>query len=158
MLVDFGRSIDMLDIAKDESNPFDIYLTGDIAAEDNGCVAMRENLPWSVDIDTFGLCATAHTLLFGCHMEIVMDKRENKWKPRRKLRRYWQRDLWHLLFDTLINCDSKVIRDVEMYSAELQKVINAFEDYLDDRNRQREVQSILNLQTGLLPKMRSRKK
>jgi hypothetical protein len=107
MLVDYGRSID-LSAVEQANNPSDAgmgtMLLGAACPEEMMCVAMRQGLPWSFDADTFGICASAHVLLFGSHLEIAVN--ENKrWMPRETLHNDLQIDLWTYLFDTLLNLD-----------------------------------------------------
>ncbi len=92
-LIDFGRAVTL--------QP-DKAMSGDAAGEDMQCPAMLEERPWLEDVDTFGLCATSHVMLFGDHMEISKDVK-GRWRPRKSIRRYWQGELWHAYFDTLLN-------------------------------------------------------
>ena len=103
VLVDYGRAIDLSDLAKEGEDPSNVVLMGEAAEEDMMCVAMRKGRPWSYDADTFGICASAHVLLFGNHIELIQNGK--RWMPRQSFKRYWQRDLWTELFDTLLNSD-----------------------------------------------------
>lgn len=66
LLCDFGQSIDL------RAYPRGTRLTGrDCAASGFECVAMRECRPWRWSVDTFGVCSTAHALLFGTYLHPV---------------------------------------------------------------------------------------
>ena len=104
MLVDFGRAVDLSELATDRIETMNVTLFGDAAERDMMCVSMRKHRPWSFDADTFGLCASVHVLLFGTHIDIVQDG-SKRWMPRQSFKRYWQRDIWKELFDTLLNSD-----------------------------------------------------
>ncbi|CAB9515023.1 Mitotic checkpoint serine/threonine-protein kinase BUB1 [Seminavis robusta] len=103
MLVDFGRAIDLADLANSPHDAKDVKMIGDAAEEDMMTVAMKKKRPWSFDTDTFGLCASIHVLLFYSHIEITQDQRTKRWMPKQRFKRYWQTDLWKEVFDTLLN-------------------------------------------------------
>ena len=102
MLVDFGRSIDLVGLAGEKA--MKMKISGESAQKDMRCIAMRAGRPWSFDIDTYGILCSAHVLLFGTHLEVLEDKNK-RWKTVNSFRRYWQRDLWHEIFDILLNVD-----------------------------------------------------
>ncbi len=106
MLVDFGRAVDLATLRRGVS---DARLCGySVAENDMACVAMRQGLEWNYDVDMFGICASAHVLLFSSHIHIVQDDVTQRWRLSSRLRRYWQGDLWHNLFDTLLNYQCKM--------------------------------------------------
>lgn len=147
MLVDFGRAIDLAKVTRQGEDPLRTLFKGSIAAEDMECGMMREGLPWGVDLDYFGLCASAFILLFGSHMEVVKDKNTGNWRLNKVLRRYWQKDLWQSLFHSLLNfelgSERKCLRDLRV----------AFDEYIDvDRSRQ--ISTHLNQLFTHLPKKR----
>ncbi|KAL7527624.1 hypothetical protein ACHAXR_002046 [Thalassiosira sp. AJA248-18] len=147
MLVDFGRSID-LEKVPSQADPLQAQIKGNIAAEDMECGSMRKGLPWGVDLDFFGLAASSFILLFGTHMEVVEDRRSGKWRIHKPLRRYWQRELWSCLFDSLLNFDSNTdnycLRDIRI----------AFDEYIDGKQRKREIATHVNQLYTHLPKKR----
>ena len=147
MLVDFGRAIDLEKVTRQGENPLQTLFKGSIAAEDMECGKMREGLPWGVDLDYFGLCASAFILLFGSHMEVVRDNSTGNWRLNKVLRRYWQKDLWQSLFHSLLNFDlgseRKCLRDLRV----------AFDEYIDE-DRSREIATHLNQLFTHLPKKR----
>lgn len=105
MLVDFGRAVDLTRLVEGGRDVMDLKLTGGgIVDESMMCVAMRKGHPWSFDADTYGICSSAYSLLFGKHIEITQG-RNKRWKPRDSLKRYWQTELWNEFFDTLLNSD-----------------------------------------------------
>lgn len=110
-MIDFGRSIDL------KMYPSSVQFIGDCHTDGFQCIEMRENRPWTFQIDTFGICATVHCLLFGDYMKVekVVQNHEpscerdascscpSRWKIENALKRYWQYDLWIVFFDTLLN-------------------------------------------------------
>ncbi|KAL9190856.1 hypothetical protein ACHAXT_000562 [Thalassiosira profunda] len=148
MLVDFGRSVDLETVDGQGSDPLRTQFKGSVAAEDMECASMRKELPWGVDLDFFGLAASSFLLLFGSHMDVVEDKRSGKWRLHKSLRRYWQRDLWSSLFDSLLNFDSTK----DKYC--LRDIRKSFDEYIDGNQRRQEIATHLNQLYTHLPKKR----
>ena len=146
MLVDFGRAIDLASISGTGSKPL---FTGSVAAEDMECRAMRQGLPWGVDLDYYGICASSYTLLFGSHMEVVQDKVTGKLKLKRPFRRYWQRSLWSNYFEALLNYDT-----VAASTSFLTDLRVVFDEYLDEKGRKRDIESRISTLYTHLPKKR----
>jgi checkpoint serine/threonine-protein kinase len=145
MLVDFGRAIDLTTATREGVDPLDGKLFGDATGNGMACVAIRMNRGWSFDIDTFGICASAHVLLFGSHIDMEMD-RNKRWKIRKALRRYWHKDLWSEFFDLLLN-DSIASRP-----GSLRQFRKKIEDYLKTKNK--ELAYLLKHQSRIIPKKR----
>ena len=145
MLIDFGRAKDLKMLSDGATVR---KLQGKVATEGLECIAMRNSNQWCFDIDTYGLCVCAHTLLFGNYMNVV--KKEGKWKLRNPLRRYWQTPLWRLLFDCLINETSSSIRE---YGESIKSIRLAFQAHLDGRSR--ELKQLLANQTSQLPRQKN---
>ena len=145
MLVDFGRAIDLDSVSGIGTKPL---FTGSVAAEDMECKAMRQGLPWGFDLDFYGLCASSYILLFGSHMEVVQDENTGKLKLKRLLRRYWQRDLWQKYFDTLLNFGARSSDNC------LHDLCIAFDEYLNDKGRNRDIESRISTLYTHLPKER----
>ena len=145
MLVDFGRAVDLISAARDGVDPMDVKLSGQATDPDMACAAMRMNLGWSFDIDTFGICASAHVLLYGTHIEMDTN-RSKRWKTRKPLRRYWQKELWSEFFDTLLN-DAIASRP-----GSLRQLRDKIEDYL--KTKKKELAYLLKHQARILPKKR----
>ena len=113
MLVDFGRSIDLLDAPTTS-------FVGNASQPAMMCVAMRQGLPWSLDIDTFGVCASAHVLLFASHLEI--DRHGDElWMPGESLDDC--HELWKDFFGSLLNPKS---------SFSTSSLRDRIKDYLED--------------------------
>jgi len=150
MLVDFGRAIDLT--ATNSSDPLKALFTGNIAADGTPSIAMKEDRPWGIDIDTYGLCASTHVLLFGVHMET--EKRGSRWGLRKPLRRYWDKELWNTFFDTLLNSTIDGAEDIVSGSHpnSLRSIRKMFEAHLDKSSRRAEITSLLKHQTSFLPK------
>jgi hypothetical protein len=152
MLVDFGRAIDLTAAAKEGVDPMDVKLSGHAAAEDMACAAMRMNLGWSFDIDTFGICASAHVLLYGSHIEMDIVRPSKRWKLRKRLRRYWQNELWTEIFDTLLNLDDISQTAIGSRPRSLRLLRGKFEAHLGTRAK--ELESLLKHQARILPNRR----
>lgn len=146
MLVDFGRSIDLENVAPRGTDPLQTQFNGRVAAEDMECGSMREGRSWGVDLDFFGLAASAFILLFGSHIEVKQDRTSRKWCLSKRLRRYWQVNLWEDLFDTLLNFDSSSDRYC------LSELRVAFDGYIQRKDK--EIASLLNQLYTDLPKKR----
>ncbi|XP_069178284.1 LOW QUALITY PROTEIN: mitotic checkpoint serine/threonine-protein kinase BUB1 [Procambarus clarkii] len=99
-LIDFGRSIDM------KRFPQGTTFTEKVTTEGFTCCEMRDGQPWTYQTDLYGVAAIAHCLLFGNYMEIVKLP-NSKWNIKNPVfKRYWQKDLWQMLFSTLLNVPS----------------------------------------------------
>lgn len=94
-LIDFGVAIDMKLIETMQSG-----VEFKLVFEDSPCIEMRENRPWTYQVDLFGVAGTAHAMLFGKYMEV---EKKIKWETKTKLPRYFQRDLWENFFNVLLN-------------------------------------------------------
>jgi len=150
MLIDFGRAKDLEAISDGSTIK---ALHGRVAAENLECVAMRNESQWCFDIDCYGVCVCAHTLLFGSYMEIVqVTKDSSTWKIKNTLRRYWQTPLWRLLFDSFINMEAKSA-ELPIYAERLRGIILAFEAHLQGRTR--ELELLLTNQNRMLPRRKS---
>ena len=145
MLVDFGRAIDLNSGTKHGIDPMDLKLSGNANDLDMACAAMRMNLGWSFDVDTFGICSSAHVLLYGSHLEMEMD-RSKRWRLRKPLRRYWQKDLWSDFFDSLLN------DDLASRPASLRQHRQRIEEYL--KTKMKDLEYLLKHQVRILPKER----
>ena len=112
---------------------------GNAAGQDMECPAMMEERPWKEDIDTFGLCACAHVLLWGTHIKVVKDVKD-KWRQEKNIRRYWCKDLWHEFFSTLLNSggDDEDGVGVGFGSGheDLRRLREGFEGHMEGRKRE----------------------
>lgn len=152
MLVDFGRAVDLKAAATVGVDALDVRLDGSAAEEDMECVAMRKGLSWSFDADTFGLCAGVHVLLYGTHIEIEYNSSTKRWMPRKPLRRYWKKDLWKELFDTLLNLDPLSQTALGSRPASLRELRRKLKAYVETRRS--ELESLLRHQSRILPSQR----
>lgn len=148
-LVDFGRAIDLETINEGKNVIMDAKLSGVLSTELMN-VAMKKELPWSFDVDTYGLCTTAHAMLFGSEnrMELVQLKRnvigsttaKKRWMPATEFPRHVEKKIWGNLFDTLLNvndglgsrpkCLRQLRSDIDAYLCEQEANLQyAFERY-----------------------------
>jgi checkpoint serine/threonine-protein kinase len=166
MLVDFGRSIDLVDACsqaktarsattKGDANehPLNVQFHGDIPVDDEAYMRMRHGQTWGYELDMYGICASSHVLLFGEHIQIEQDiqSKHYHWKLKRPFRRYWQQSTWTRFFDTLLNIKDA---DENMSSRLLKSLKKEFEQYLQDSKHQAELRTLLTAQAGVLPKQR----
>ncbi|KAG5682144.1 hypothetical protein PVAND_011517 [Polypedilum vanderplanki] len=94
-LIDFGSAIDMENYSKDDTFNYVVE------TENFTCCEMKENRPWTYQTDLFGICGTAHVILFGKYMTV--EKKLLNWEPTTKFPRYFQKSLWDIFFNTLLN-------------------------------------------------------
>lgn len=104
-LIDFGRAIDLAFF------PQGTTFIGDCHTKGFQTTEMISNKPWTKQIDTFGICATAHCMLFGDYMDVVCQQTRcgaKRWGIKKTFKRYWDVTLWSELFDSLLNVKSCV--------------------------------------------------
>jgi hypothetical protein len=155
MLVDFGRAIDLKQFSgQDKEEARNLMFSGEIAAKEMQCVSMRERRAWSYDIDTYGVLCSAHVLLFGKHLDICKIK-SNRWRPKDSLKRYWQRDLWLEIFDSLLNVDV-LGTTIGSRSSSLRCLRRKIEAYLASEKAQQKLRTSLSRQANILPSGREK--
>ena len=102
-VIDFGRTIDM------RLFPAGQQFVADWATDDRDCFEVRENRPWTFQTDYFGLAGVVYCMLFGKYIEASSVARYTdeggvqRYKIAAPFKRYWQTELWHRLFDILLN-------------------------------------------------------
>jgi hypothetical protein len=144
MLTDFGYAIDLADTSRTghdteqlyESNWMDQVFTGGTTSETSKCVSMRLGLPWSFDIDTFGICASVHLLIHGVPLDIQPCNDEangaKKWVPKLKFPRHFQTNLWTEIFDTLLNLDDDFGRAIGSRPYSIKRLRKQIEGYIQE--------------------------
>ena len=144
-LVDFGRAID-LERVRSQGNSLDQQLIGKATRDDMLCVAMRMKppIPWSFDVDTYGICDTTHVMLFGEHMQLD----EDRWMPKRRLQRYHQRSLWTCVFETLLKIEEGSKMAIGSRPLSVRQLREKLEDYLSSKTNM--LQSALRHQSTFL--------
>lgn len=66
------------------------------------CIEMRENRPWTYQLDLYGLAGIIHVLLFGKYMDV--EKNANGfWMHKTHMPRYFNKSLWEKIFKSLLN-------------------------------------------------------
>ncbi|XP_035219292.1 mitotic checkpoint serine/threonine-protein kinase BUB1 beta-like [Stegodyphus dumicola] len=93
--IDFGQAIDLSFFKQDVS-----FKT----VTKYNCTEMMENKPWLFQIDWFGIANCIHVMLFSEYMTV--QKKDGKWQIGKKLKRYWDNELWEPLFQELLNIPS----------------------------------------------------
>lgn len=152
MLVDFGGAIDLETASVDRSCLMDTVFTGPAASDSMICVSMRHDLPWSFDLDTYGVCASAHVLIFGGYLDIERN-RTNRWMPKQKFPRHFEKELFAELFDTLLNLDSDFGQAIGSRPYSVKRLRNRIENYL--RQEESRLCAALIHQASILPDKRS---
>ena len=154
-LVDWGRAIDLVQHSLDsEDEGRNVTFIGNAAPKGMQCVSMKSQRKWSFDTDTYGILCSAHVLLFGEHMEIKKG-RENKWKISATFKRYWNQDLWHEIFDTLLNPDD-LGSAIGSRSSNLRLLWRKIDFYLKDDREQDKLRGLLARQARILPDSRDK--
>ena len=122
-LIDFGKSLDLTLFPQGKETKF----KADWKVDSQDCLEMQRGEPWNFEADYFGLAGIIHILLFGEVIEVLPLRNTSKeYKLRNTLKRYWQRDIWHRLFDVLINSSSDKFGDsstAEVLSAITQEMV-----------------------------------
>jgi hypothetical protein len=146
LLCDFGKAIDLDGLGVDSTSQ--CQFVGSPVGKDMQCGSMRDGKPWSFDVDTYGLCASSHVLLFGSHMEVTKVVSTKRWKVSKSIRRYWQKALWQDYFNALLNdCGGG------KPSHQVLRTLRAqFEEYLSHPTKQQELRALLRHQEAFLPK------
>ncbi|KAI0985414.1 hypothetical protein GJ496_010758, partial [Pomphorhynchus laevis] len=94
VLTDFNRSIDLTLFP-----PGTNFLVPSDLLPSQRCPQIRESLPWTFEIDQFGILDVVHTLIFRSYLEIDYDTTTSCWKPKRHLpRKYRNKPFWSNLF------------------------------------------------------------
>ncbi|GKY99718.1 hypothetical protein MPSEU_000925800 [Mayamaea pseudoterrestris] len=151
-LVDFGRAVDLESLAKQaDTGPMEVMLNGIESPTEMQCVAMRKGLPWSYDIDTVGVCATAHVLLFGKHMAIAQDVKK-RWMPSEPFKHDDQQQLWIAIFGSLLNLDDVSKTAIGSHPNSVRRLRAQIETFLSIRQDQ--LMDALQKQAQVLPSSR----
>lgn len=133
----------------------DQVFTGETTLETPKCVAMRLGLPWSFDIDTFGICASVHMLMHGTPFDIQQSKDSNcvkKWVPKHKFPRHFQIDLWTDIFDTLLNLDEDFGRAIGSRPYNLKRIRKQIEGQIQTGNSSVLLEAAFRYQYSILSK------
>jgi checkpoint serine/threonine-protein kinase len=164
-LVDFGRAIDLDKLGKKNYNMnngstwtwMDTVFIGNATTEEMKCVSMRLGLPWSFEIDTFGICACVHTLIHGIHIEIEKITLANgmkRWMPKRQFPRHFEKELWVEAFDTLLNLDEDFGRAIGSRPYNVKRLRKRIENYLHSDNNDDLLDAAFTYQASILPNKR----
>ncbi|KAJ7364009.1 hypothetical protein DFH08DRAFT_730369 [Mycena albidolilacea] len=97
-LIDFGRTIDT------RLFPSGQQFIADWDTDARDCFELREQRPWTYQIDYFGLAGIIYCLLFGKYIQAnSVSTRDGRHKIDTPLKRYWQTEIWDRLFGILLN-------------------------------------------------------
>lgn len=155
MLVDFGRAVDLEDHAGDGVEARSVMFRGDACQADMQCVAMRAGKSWSYDIDTFGVLACAHVLLYGTHINLRKGKGD-RWALANSFKRYWQKEIWTNIFGTLLNLDEESGAAIGSRARSLRSLREEIDVYTEKESDK--LRSFLSRQLTLLPASRDQLK
>ena len=150
-LVDFGSAIDLAQYPNFDAD--DTMFSGIAAKKDMQCIAMRSGRSWSYDADTFGVLCCAHVLLYGKHMELK-NLGGNRWMPSFSLKRYWKRDLWKEIVETLLTPDDSAKLSIGRRGSTLQMLRQKIEAHL--KTEAKTLHKLLSRQANILPDNRSK--
>ena len=67
------------------------------------CPDMIANQPWLYQQDAFGIGACIFKMMHGVEMQIVKDSNSGRMVPNKNIPDNWEKSIWTLLFDTLLN-------------------------------------------------------
>lgn len=151
MLVDFGRAVDLEDHTDGGIEARSVLFRGDACEHDAQCLAMRAGKPWSYDVDTFGILACAHVLLWGTHISLRKGK-NGRWYLTNSFKRYWQKDLWTSIFDKLLNLDEEPGGGIGSRARSLRSLRMDINEYTETESEK--LRSFLTRQVSLLPSSR----
>ncbi|CCF60444.1 hypothetical protein KAFR_0K00880 [Kazachstania africana CBS 2517] len=138
-LIDFGRSFDLTLFEPG------IKFKADWKTDQQDCYEMRMGKPWSYEADYYGLASIIHSMLFGKLIETI-DSPNGKVKLKNNLKRYWQKDLWQTVFDTLLNSNNFSKLPI---TSTLKSVRNNIESFLVDKSSDNLRKLILDLEPEL---------
>ncbi|KAI8124188.1 Mitotic checkpoint serine/threonine-protein kinase BUB1 [Lucilia cuprina] len=123
-LIDFGVSIDMKLFKQGQTFSF---IHNDNAFK---CPEMREERPWTYQLDLYGLAGVLHVLLFGKYMDIEK-KARGFWMHKTHVPRYINRSLWDDIFRTLLNIrDCNSMPNLQDLRAALKKELEEKDKYV----------------------------
>lgn len=123
-LIDFGVSIDMKQFKSSQTFS---YVHNDNSFK---CVEMREQRPWTYQLDLYGLAGVLHVLLFGKYMDIEK-KPSGIWMHKTHTPRYFNRNLWDAIFKSLLNIrDCNSMPNLQNLRAMLKEEIEEKEKYV----------------------------
>lgn len=133
-LIDFGVAIDM-QLLQNMHAYREVQFK--LVADEDPCVEMRENKPWTYQVDLYGVAGTTHAMLFGKYMEV--HQKFMKWEIKSKFPRYFQRDIWETFFDKLLNIRScKEMPNLQelrvLFKEELQNKDKTFKEKINEFN------------------------
>jgi checkpoint serine/threonine-protein kinase len=153
-LVDFGSAVDLAKVSDlTMENAQSVSFCGKASKEDMQCIAMRNGQSWSYDVDLFGILCCAHVLLYGKHLEIK-NSSGNRWAPSTSIKRYWKKDLWKEIFDTLLNVDSVPGLSIGSRGSSLRVLRGKIDEHLETEART--LRQLLSRQAKILPDSREK--
>ncbi|CCH59485.1 hypothetical protein TBLA_0B06620 [Henningerozyma blattae CBS 6284] len=120
-LIDFGRSFDMTLLPKETK------FLANWKTDQQDCYEMRTGLPWSYEIDYYGLASIIHMMLYGTVIDTIRLK-DGTFKLRSPFKRYWKQDIWKEVFSVLLNSGSYNSLPI---NKEISKLRNMLENYLE---------------------------
>jgi checkpoint serine/threonine-protein kinase len=128
-LIDFGRAVDTLLL------PEGTVFTGHSRTDGFECIEMRDNCPWTKQLDLYGVAATVYCLIHKEYLKtdsVHQHAQTGKWTVTKKPKRSWDVALWNELFDELLNlpnCDAPAPTH-KLYKKMEEELMSRFKDAL----------------------------
>jgi hypothetical protein len=130
-LIDFGRCIDLNLLPNAR---FTTSLKGDTR-----CMAMRQQKPWSYDLDHYSAAATIHVVLFSKYLSPIEVR--SVWRPTCKPKRFWGlAGIFEKLLEVLINSADGIEIDFDEFVTPLYAAAKA-----DNTVVNAELEAVFNL-------------
>ena len=163
VLIDYGRAVDVSILQKDRKDDVTdksawFAPSNDAVAEDTALLQIlqqyndnhRTNTQGLLgyNLDAYGVCASLHVLLYGTHLTIQRDSSHPyKWRLTKPFRRYWKKDLWNQVFQSLL-LDSPKFETEYYHANEMRRIRKLMESYVEEKKS--EVEALLRRQHHLI--------
>jgi hypothetical protein len=86
-------------------------------------------------------------------MEIHKEK-GSRWRPLKRFQRYWQKELWNDIFDSLLNLDEESGAPIGSRARNLRNLREKIDGYLETEKGK--IAALLTRQSNLLPTSREK--
>lgn len=134
-LIDFGRSFDLTLF------PPGTRFKSDWKTDQQDCSQMRLGQPWTFEADYYGLAGIIHSLLFGKFIDTIRLP-NNQYRLRNTFKRYWEKNIWENVFDTLLNSSNEKFGPLPIIPR-IRTLRGSLEKYLDYENNSDKLRRII---------------